>query len=174
MYTILMKENILLRVIYTLFLGVTIALFVGFGMETFYETPKPPEYLTGAMYEQKFGGEPNSQDIERQKKFDQEMKAYDAKRKEHSQNTSVGLLVLAVVLTAAAIMMETRLHVLPDGIMLGGLLTLLYSLMRGADAGNPKYMFTASAVALAIVMYLGYHRFMRAPLVHNGKKVTPV
>lgn len=46
--------------------------------------------------------------------------------------------------------------------MLGGLFVLLYSLGRGFASENSKYVFVVVTVGLVTVLYLGYHRFVKA------------
>lgn len=50
-------------------------------------------------------------------------------------------------------------HVINGGIMLGGLFTLFYGLMRGFASQDSKYSFVAVSVGLVIVLFLGYRRF---------------
>jgi hypothetical protein len=56
---------------------------------------------------------------------------------------------------------EDKIKIMADGVMLGGLFTLLYSLGRGFASESSKYVFAVTTMGLAIVLYLGYHRFVR-------------
>jgi hypothetical protein len=56
---------------------------------------------------------------------------------------------------------KKKVEVISDGVMLGGLFTLLYSLGRGFASQDSKYSFISITVGLMVVLYLGYHRFVR-------------
>ena len=73
------------------------------------------------------------------------------------------LLVAAVALVAVSIFVGARSKLFADGIMLGGLITLVHSIIRGANADNKMYLFVATTISLVIVAYLGYHRFIAKP-----------
>jgi hypothetical protein len=54
-----------------------------------------------------------------------------------------------------------------DGVMIGGLFVLLYSLGRGFASENSKYVFIVVTVGLVTVLYMGYHRFVKAHVPVN-------
>ena len=77
--------------------------------------------------------------------------------------------MIAVALVATSTFIEMKSVVFSDGIMFGGLITLVHSIIRGAIADNEQYLFVATFISLVVVAYLGYRCFVRkmakAPLV---------
>lgn len=158
-----MEHNTLFKLIYTFILGVVLALFLGVGVQAFYEPPQQPDYPAYDM-PYKEGPTPEQQKIlERdQQKFDKDLKAYEKNRQEYERNVSVVLLILAAVTIAVGLFFSSQIGFLSDGILLGGLFTLVHALIRGFAADDSKYLFAAATVAVAVVLYLGYRRFGRA------------
>jgi enoyl-CoA hydratase/carnithine racemase len=64
---------------------------------------------------------------------------------------------------------EKKIKILAEGIMLGGLFTLIYSIGRSFASEDAKYSFLVVSIGLVIVIYLGYHRFVRAPKPKTAK-----
>jgi hypothetical protein len=62
-----------------------------------------------------------------------------------------------VALTAA-----TKLSVIADGLLLGGLFTLLYSLGLGLSTDDTSYRFIIITIGLAAALFIGYWKFLRA------------
>lgn len=162
-----MEENKIIKLVYTFFIGILIALFVGVGINTFYTSPQSPRYPTELNT---YSKEPTAQQIENQKKFDQENETYMERLKPYNRNVSIMTLVAAVALLALSMVYERRIKVIADGIMFGGLFTLLYSIGRGFASENSKYVFATVSVGLAVALYLGYHRFVKAHPVTTPKR----
>lgn len=164
-----MVESKLLRVLYTIFLGALIATAIGVGINAFYEGPKMPQYGVSDDLMMSKNGELTDEQRARAKAIDADQRAFEEKNKVYSRNVSIILLVLAVGLVAASIFTEMKSMVFSDGIMIGGLITLVHSIIRGAIAGNKQYLFIATIVSLIVIAYLGYRRFVhrtpRTPLV---------
>jgi hypothetical protein len=167
-----MEDNRILRLVYTFFLGLLLAIFVGVGINTFYPGPKAPEYPTSTEFS--YNKEPTQEQKDAEKQYEIQNKAYMEKMKPYSRNVSMITLVAAVAFLAISIVFEKRIKVIADGVMLGGLFTLLYSIIRGFMSEDNKYVFLVVTVGLVVVLYLGYHRFVRIPAVKTkpaGKKV---
>lgn len=164
-------ENRLLTFIYTLFLGVLLAIFIGVGVNTFYPTPEGPEYPTEL---QSYAKEPTEEQIAQQRAFDEQVRAHEESLQPYSRNVSIITLSAAVILLGLSMYLERRkIAVLADGVMLGGLFTLLYALGRGFASQDSKYTFVVITIALALVLYLGYHRFVRPhPAPKASKRKT--
>ena len=153
----------LLRAIYVVFLGLIIALFVGLGIAAFYETPKRPEQSSLAQ-ETNYAKEPTPQAVEAQKAFDKQMKDYEEnKLGPYNRNVSIITLVIAVVILTVGLLFSGRFLVLSDGILLGGVFTLLYSILRATMANNIRFTFIVVAVSLAVTIFLGFWKFLRRP-----------
>jgi hypothetical protein len=154
------EDNKLLKFVYTVFLGGLLALFVGLGVSTFYAAPKAPEYpnVTPVSTDSKW---PSAEEQKAQKKYDQEYKIYTEKDKTYSRNVSIITLSSSVLLLVISLAFERKIRILSDGIMLGGLFLLVYSIGRGFVSQSQKYTFVAVSVGVAVALILGYHRFVR-------------
>lgn len=138
-YTINMEARKSLTVIYTFFLGLILSIFIGFGINTFYEfkTDYSSEGETEELY---------LQDVET-----------------YNRNVSIVALVASILLLIIGLAFEEKLKNLADGFLLGGLFTLVYSMIRGIAANDSKYVFIIASIGLVAVLYLGYHRFLQRP-----------
>lgn len=160
-----MERSKMLQLVYTFFLGVLIAVFVGVGINTFYAPPKAPEFPVELN---SYGKDLTSQQAEKQREFDSQNLAYQNELKPYNRNVSIMAMSAAVILLAISILFENRIKVIADGIMLGGLFTLLYSIGRGFASEDSKYMFVMVSVGLLLVLFLGYHRFVRPRHLQSG------
>jgi hypothetical protein len=159
-----MGDNTILKLVYTFFLGVLLAIFIGVGINTFYPGPKEPQFPVELN---SYGKEINltSDQIAIQKDWDQKIEQHNNEMKPYNRNVSIITLVAAVIFLAISVLYEKKIQVIADGIMLGGLFTLLYSLGRGFASEDSKYVFAVVSVSLATALFLGYHRFVRG---HEG------
>ena len=155
-----MDDNKILKIVYTFFLGIILALFVGLGISTFYPAPTAPEYPRElSSYSKEPTIEQTAEQQKNQQKFDDEQRSYSEKVQPYNRNVSIIALVTAVILVGLSLLFEKFNKVIANGVMLGGLFTLLYSLGRGLASEDTKYTFIAATVGLLIALYLGYRRF---------------
>lgn len=163
-----MKEDAsVLRLLYTFFVGVLLAVFVGVGVATFYTAPKSPEY---PIELNTLGKEPTAEQLALERKYSMKMEEYNEVMKPYNRKTSLITLCAAVILLGISLIYEKRMKILAEGVMLGGLFTLIYSLGRSFAADDTKYSFLAVTVSLVIVLFLGYHRFVSG---HNSVAKAP-
>ena len=147
----------MLKTAYSFFIGILLAIFVGFGISAFYTQPKAPEYpnqVTG-------GKELTAEQQELERKFNVEQKAWENKMKPYNRNVSIMTLVAATILVTISLLFDRKIKVLSDGLMLGGIFTLLYSIGRSFAAQDSKYSFLTVSIGLAVAILLGYFRFIR-------------
>lgn len=156
----------LLQLIYTVFVGVLLAIFVGVGISAFYPGPPAPKFPTELN---SYGKDMTIEQEKAQREFDKKMEAYQDKQKPYSRNVSIIVLVAAVGFLITSLLLETRIKAISDGVMLGGLFSLVYSIGRSFVAENNKATFMTVAISLGVVLYLGYHRFV-APHAVKPKK----
>lgn len=152
-----MKQNKVLQIVYTFFLGVMLAIFIGVGINTFYEPPAAPEYPVELST---YAKDSTVEQTAKQKEYDKKNAEYVNGIKPYNRNVSIITMVAAVALLAISILYEKKIKVISDGVMLGGLFTLIYSIGRGFASEDSKYMFVVVSIGLALVIYLGYHRFV--------------
>lgn len=157
-------DDKILKIVYTFFLGLMLSLFVGMGISTFYPAPKPPSY------DMPYKVTPANDDQAQYDKMIAEQQAYDKSFQQYNRNVSVISLVAAVLLLAASLAFEKRNQVIANGILLGGLFTLLYSIGRGLNGQDSRYTFIAVTVGLIVAVYLGYRRFSQLDAKPASKK----
>ena len=150
----------MLKLIYTLFLGIMIALFVGFGVVTFYPGPKVPEYPSRLEY-----NEPVKMDtpeiIEERKAFDAKQKDYNNANKLYRGRIFIIVIIAAVAILTLGLTLERRILILSDGLLLGGVLLLGYGLVNAFMTENTRYQFVAVTIGLIISLVLGWFKFIR-------------
>lgn len=159
-------DNKILRLMYTFFLGLLLAIFIGVGINTFYPGPTPPEYVETYVYKDQLSDE----QIAKQKEFDAKNREYQNEAKPYNRNVSIIALSAAVLLLILSIVFEKKIRFIADGVMLGGLFTLIYSLGRGFESQDSKYVFVVVTVSLVTVLYIGYHRFVRPSMKLETEK----
>lgn len=155
-----MEDRKLLKLVYALFLGVLLALFVGVGINTLYTEPKLPEYP--ATLNGYYGKEPTAEQMRLQQQWDKDIAAHNKKMQPYNRNVSMLALGAAVGFLIISVLFEKHIKVLSDGTLIGGLLTLLYSIGRGFASENSKFLFITISVGLMIVTYIGYRQFIRS------------
>jgi hypothetical protein len=163
----------LIKALYIIAIGLLIAAFIGFGIDTFYPSPKMPEYPTELQYQT--SDKLSSAQQQKQKDYDNQMKDYQKKTSDYNQNLSVILIAFAVVILAASLAGLAKLDVIGDGATLGGVFTLLYGIGRAFGSEEAKFRFIAVTAALVIILGLTYWRFLKtqfplASLQKNTKK----
>ena len=150
-----MSDNPIIKIVYMFFLGLLTAVFVGVGINTFYEGPIEPEYPKTTVVNEK-------NDVVSQKQqdeYDMASRAYWDAQKIYSRNVSIIVLLIAVILVSASLHYDRRSPIIANGVMLGGLFTLVYGIIRSFMSADSRYIFVAATVGLGLVVYLGYRRF---------------
>lgn len=143
-----------LRVLYSIGLGIIIVLFVGLAIATFYPAPEMAPFaadMSGAAREA-------AKD------------AHSAAMQDYNRNVTVIALISAILILGASIWSEARNTIFAGGFLIGGLLTLLYGLMRGLTSGVTAVAFFSVTVGLVVVIYLGHQRFFSARAVEARAK----
>lgn len=160
-------DNKTLTIVYTFFLGLILALFIGLGISTFYTGPKAPEY---PVETQAYSKEPTAEQERTQKEYELAYRSYDKDNQVYSRNVSMIALAGAVLLLVISFVFERRNQVIANGLLLGGVFTLLYSIVRGFVSQDTKYTFVAVSVGLVVALYLGYRRFTHTQSPQKPKK----
>lgn len=160
----------MIRYIYTFFLGLFLAIFVGMGIAVFYEEPKPP---VEPVWFTKIGlekYEPTAVERKQEGQYNAQQKTYDNQLKHYNRNVSIIVLSSAVIVLAVTLLTAEKLEIIADGLLLGGIFTLLYGIGRGMATDNNKFRFGVAAVGLIVTLVLGYLKFTRQHLVEHPKK----
>lgn len=155
-------DNKVLKAVYTVFLGVIIALFVGLGIRTFYAPPEAPQFPVETIFEKT---NPTDKELAEQREIQMQQEAafreYDEASEIYNRNVTISALISSVALLGLSLVVEKRNRVLANGVMLGSLFTLIYSIMRSFMSGSTTLSFIVVTVGLAVVLFLGYKRFFQ-------------
>jgi hypothetical protein len=164
-----------LQTIFSIFLGLILTAFVGVGVYTFHPPPeqfdrqirdltrreealrrsRPPNELTTAERDQ-------LQDIDRQRRT--LLDAAAEARKPWGRQTSIIVIVFATLTMAVSLLRADQLPVISNGLLLGGLFTMLYGVGWIVATDTSITRFLVMSAALAITLGLGYVRFVRRGL----------
>ena len=150
----------MIKFIYTIFLALLIALFVGLGIDAFYPGPKAPQYPF-ELDQVKQGCE---QTIEQQtlaKEFNQAQTKYMEESKPYNRNVSIISLVASIIILVLSLTLLNKIKMIADGILLGGVFTTIYSIIRGLMTENSQFRFLIVVIGLIIALVLGYIKFIR-------------
>lgn len=151
-----------LELIYTLFLALLISLFFGLGVSAFYPSPKSPEFSAPLSVPAKEGVLTQSQEqLDAQVKFEKEQKDYTTRSNTYNRNVSVITLGLAVLALVLSLSFLNSIYVISNGLLLGGVFTLIYSIGRGFMTADTQYRFVIVTVGLLITLALGYIKFIK-------------
>jgi predicted histidine transporter YuiF (NhaC family) len=175
-----------IKVLYCVFLGALVVLFVGWLLAALLPTPDwDSEYPGRARwYESPSPDKPTAEELaglslaERKAKFqdyEAKRKKYEASEKEQQKmenafskkvekrdrNVSLISLLIAIVVVALTVGLSGRLPVMSEGLLLGGLFTLIYSI-GFSFVRSPKIAVIPVGVGLIVTIALGYKRFVQA------------
>lgn len=150
----------MIKPIYTLFLALIIALFVGLGIATFHPGPTAPKYPVELENVENCCEEtPEQQALridfnQKQDQFEEEFKAY-------SREVSIVSLIAAIIILVLSLTLLARIKMIADGILLGGVFVTLYGIIRGLMTEDPQFRFIIVSVGLIVALALGYIKFIR-------------
>jgi len=160
----------ILKYIYTLFLGILLATFVGVGIAAFYPAPKYPEYPPNFYRTKPVVEEEESTQTASLRKQDEESyrisQEFQKLSNDYSKNVSIMSLAAAIAILLVSLTIIRNLAYIADGVLLGGVLTLLYSIVRGFGSEDEKFRFIVVSIGLITALALGYIKFLRG----NPKK----
>jgi hypothetical protein len=150
----------MIKPIYTIFLALLIALFVGLGIDAFYPGPKAPNYPL-ELNQVKQGCEQTMEQQTLEKEFNQAQEKYMEESKPYNRNVSIISLVASIIILVLSLTLLTKIKMIADGILLGGVLTTMYSIIRGLMSENSQFRFLIVIIGLIIALALGYLKFIR-------------
>lgn len=175
------RQGTALQTIFGIFLGLMVTAFIGVGAYTFYPSPqeqhqrrrvelerqeqairnaKAPEDLTPA-------DRTNLQAIQTERNREQD--ASQLAFKAWGRTTSIVLVVFATLTMAVSLVRADRLPVISNGLLMGGVFTMLYGVgwIIVTDASTTR--FVVMSVALVITLALGYLRFVRGQTTSTAR-----
>lgn len=160
----------LIKYVYIVFLGLILATFVGVGIAAFYKGPKYPETPAALKYERPYtdfqSGTPSAEYIRNQEAFDAKSKQFQADNDTYNRYVSMIALSFAILMLVVSLVFFKKITIIADGVLLGGVLTLGYSIVRGFNTNDDIYRFLVVGAGLVTAMLLGYLKFVQP----QGKK----
>lgn len=168
-------KNPFLKALFIIFIGILVALFVGIGIDTFYPAPERPEYPDPSkskevvnyvpIYVAKDKVIPAKDTQERlqeeQQEYQKALKNYKEETKTYDRNVSIIAMIASVIVVVISLLFLTKIDFIADGLLLGGIATLMYSLARGFKSEDSIFRFIVVAISLAVVLIVSYFRFIR-------------
>jgi hypothetical protein len=162
-----------LQTIFSFFLGLMVTAFIGVGVYTFYP---PPEERFADDLQTLYRQQEDIQGFKDQTQFtpaDREKlstiqagirkieDAQAASREVWGRNTSIVLIAFATLVMSVSLIRADQLRVISNGLLLGGLFTMLYGTGWVIATGTSQARFWVMTLALLITLGLGYLKFVR-------------
>lgn len=148
------------KLVYTLFLALLVALFVGLGIDAFYPGPQAPRYPI-ELDQVKPGCEETIEQQTLRKEFNQAQEKFMEESKPYSRNISIISLVAAIIILVLSLTLLAKIKMIADGILLGGVFTTMYGIIRGLMSESSQFRFLVVTIGLIIAFVLGYIKFIR-------------
>jgi len=153
----------LIKYIYSFFLAILVVTFVGVGIAAFYKSPQRPEYpinLSYPAYPEKATEE--AQIRKEQIKYEKQTRDFQKIEEGYNKNVSTIATIGALIILVLSITLLSKIMFISDGLLLGGVLTLGYAIIRGFGAGDEIFRFIVVSIGLFVSIFLGYWKFVRS------------
>lgn len=164
------RQHYALQTIFSFFLGLMVLAFIGIGVNTFYPNPADRyEKQLQPLYDQQnvmnAGGKTltpaeQAQATELQKQVNDLQAKQQAEQQSWSLNTSIILVLFATLVMGVSLVRSDQLRMLSNGLLLGGLFTMLYGMGWTIASGSSYLRFFVVLFALAVAISLGYVKFV--------------
>ena len=168
------KRGDALQFIFSLFLGMLLVVLVGVGVWTFYPQPydqdSPEQRELDGLYRQQGGvegkfGSMDATATAEQERIQKQIDALNDKMKivrdRWAVNTSIILLAFATTLMAISLFLPEHMKVFSNGVLLGGLFSVIYGTGWSFAGGDSRARFYVVLAALVLSLGIGYLRFIR-------------
>lgn len=149
-----------IKIIYTFFLALMVSLLVGLGIDAFYPGPHAPNYPI-ELETEKTNCEETAEVKAIKEDFFKAQKIFTEESKHYSRNVSIISLIAAILILICSLTLLNRIKMIADGILLGGVFTTIYSIIRGLMSENSQFRFSIVVIGLIIALVLGYIKFIR-------------
>ncbi len=160
------EEHMVMKLIYTFLIGIFTAVFVGVGVSAFYPESKYPEPPLAMKFSspdayQAYDSIGSAEWWAEMEKFDKEEKQFQAESQIYSRNVSIVVIIIAITIVVVSLTAFQKILIIADGLLLGGLLTLIYGVLRGFGAEDNMFRFIVVSIGLFISLFLGYWKFSK-------------
>jgi hypothetical protein len=151
-FTSRLKHNILMISIAIIF-----ALFIGYGIDTFYEAPEYDDFCDENQRANPI--KLNETELnEQQIKQEQCWKKFDAVKEPYERN----IFIVTVIIGLLAVLLGSfilKIDSVSSGIMAGGVLTIIYGAIRYWGDMHKYLRFTVLTIVLLVLIWIGYKKF---------------
>jgi hypothetical protein len=164
------RQHDALQTIFSFFLGLMVVAFIGVGVNTFYPTPTEryaPQLQ--ALYDQQSTIDAGSKTLTPAQEtqltsIQTQINDLQSKQRTEQQswglNTSIVLMLFATLVMGVSLLRSAQLRVLSNGLLLGGLFTMIYGMGWTIASGTSYLRFFVVLFALAVAIGLGYVKFV--------------
>ncbi len=157
------RSEMPLKLLYTLLIGIFVAVFIGVGIAAFYpelKYPEPPNSIKYGYSEPEKNEKMSEETKAEIEKYEQEQKTFQINSQVYNRNVSILALIFSIILVIISLTLFKKIYLIADGLLLGGVLTLLYSVIRGFESDSNMFRFIVVSVGLVISLFLGYVKFI--------------
>jgi hypothetical protein len=148
-----------LSTIFAIFLGLMVTAFIGVGVYTYYPEPKTfNERITALDRQHQAIGNSKAPDV---LTSDERARMQQLVDERNRVQDDLILIALATLTMAVSILGAPQLPVVSNGLLLGGVFTMLYGVGWIIATDTSTARFLVITAALAITLGLGYVRFVR-------------
>jgi hypothetical protein len=174
------RQNSALQTIFSFFLGLMVVAFIGVGVNTFYPSPadqymKPMRDLSQKQEAAGRQAAPGNYSAAQQARMDSLTAAQNALNerqqaeiKDWARGTSIILVIFSTLVLIVSLVQSERLRVISNGLLLGGLFTMVYGVGWVIFSGNSVARFWVIFFALVVAIGLGYAKFVRGRKGRGG------
>jgi uncharacterized protein HemX len=167
------RQHYALQTIFSFFLGLMVLAFVGVGVNTFYQSPSEAHQAESSAISQQIDSlnvKSNGRSLDATQQAQMDVltakqnalqRTIDTEMKGWARNTSIILVLFATLVMGVSLLLSEQLRVLSNGLLLGGLFTMLYGTGWVIFSGNSTARFVVVAFALVVAIGLGYLKFVR-------------
>jgi uncharacterized protein HemX len=168
------RQRNALQTIFSFFLGLMVTAFIGVGVYTFYPPPeerfqdelqtlyRQQEDIQGFKDQAQLTAAERARLTEITEKIRKIEDQQAASREVWGRNTSIVLIAFATIVMSVSLIRADQLRVISNGLLLGGLFTMLYGTGWVIATGTSQARFWVMTFALVITLGLGYLKFVRS------------
>lgn len=163
-----------LQLIFSFFLGVLLTVFIGVGVWTFYPDPvrqgTPLAERRDELFKKqeqisiKSGKDITPAEQQESARIQDEIEELDdvieKERGDWAVVTSIILISFATLLMVVSLLLPEAARVISNGVLLGGLLSMIYGTGWSFAGGDSRARFAVVSVALLLTLVFGFIRFV--------------
>lgn len=164
------RQHYALQTIFSFFLGLMVLALIGVGIITFYPNPSDavqkqvqPIYDRMSLIQGK-GGTQTASETAQIAALQKQINDLNARSQTASENwaqtTSIVMVLFATLVMGISLIRADQLRVLSNGLLLGGLFTMIYGAGMTVFSGTSYLRFFVVLFALMVAIALGYAKFV--------------